>query len=886
MPGPESRRPGIDIELENRVKRYFDRLQGHFEKLNLVASGRSLPAGETLKDNYNQFLELANKIFDVYRRDSKSGQKLLDLWNKVDEMYSRRFAEAPKSASAATIDSAKSTEKDAFTPRNPFEEFLFAYRFPREKLGKYDPETLQYMRSFIFTHAAKYVVRQVNWNDEIIKPLMRVEFATASTKFTMIQLVEQSTNNLTDLAEVRAREDLKKEMSTDFSLIDNIFHFSGQIKKLNAGGAGVEELQKLYNEADLKQIFDKDAIKKFNNLPTLLGTEGGKEKISLSEAFLQAYKEIKNSGKEWDKDSHPEGWIRPRKVLSPPLNAYDLNPAVFKNESPHHSHGHEPSTIQIIQESIPETLKDKSVAPEMEAGAYSALKERANNRLRALAAKADTGAYVSLGSKSLEDFADRTKHPFTTQGDMATLLAKAFARIAGELDEMDNVAFKPVGKNKLSQAIHGTAYANKKVSESGQERVNPYIAGRVLSFVRPFGKYAIMDDGKTFEQAVMSADSWDDLKIEGWSSTIAYNWTDQVIKGLGLFKFADQGLSKGRLFGVAKMNLEEGRLVIDDKIVEELTNIITGDLRKYHFQRDMGTEWHEADKASKLMSRYKKYVSGDKINPEYEARRTPSEEFTVITVVTHDAMLDPKTGEFIPDEKLTRMGISPQQQEEMKVNRIITRFPQQYFTTIKRLGRWVDDRGKANSGDLPWDKSSRNITRRVKEYVNEKGKRVLKETGQIDEEMIIVLPKGVELVNKEKRIDNTADTLVMRLLFEYYMEMFSMQGDMMAHLSKEDYLPLGMFCSREIRENYKKNKYNKISDRVKAQLDPILSRILNREVEFFSKEDPRIRGIDLLTEDQYFKLLHRMGHRITIHDWQSAGSFFFGRSPDKGHGKH
>ena len=879
MPGPEASRPGDPrSDVEKKRSEYVGRLRAHKSNLEDFRKTGVYPTGGTIENDFEDFQSLHSELFDFHLDHPDQAESLMRSW----DVLKQRFQELMEKKGKSSPEAGKELSPKG---RNSFERYLLSEGFPKESLNKYDAETLSHMRSFVLSKVLEKVVNTVDWTVLKVRKINDFPYTddvVGPTKMSSVIL--SCSSSIEDVGESSARRNLGSEIARDFNVIDTIFALGNELKSAHGKVRKqqiLSEVENIYASDTMKAMLDPAYFTKvYGSFPPLLNAEGNQEKVSLGDAFFQAYKEIKRAGKKWVKDPKT-GWLRPELVRTQPLPPFERNRALFIEDDPHH-------TISLSIENITKELMEKSMAPEQEAGEHKELKPNAISRLVALASKSEPEAYDRLIDISAEELANDEKHPSTTQGKAAALLAYHWALILMDLDEMDNVGGRPVGQNVLSRVIHASTYANKTMEVDSQEsKTNPFIVGRALSFVRPFGKFAVMDDGKTFEQAVMNSGSWKDLQNERWPEGMTQAWVDSVLQGLGEYERAEKGLGAGKLFSIAKFNWEEKRVIIDTKIVDAIHDMVRYAF-KYHVERDMvpGAVQKNADAFVKA---YDSYLEDGSLNPEYENRRPPSEEFTVFTVLTANAKIDPKTGRFIPDESLIRKGISAKKQEEMNVRRVLTRFPKHYYVNGRRLGRWIDDSTTAGKAlrFKGFDISEREVQKRVAGTTP--GAFTLEPSGQIEKEMILRLNDGIFLEDKAKGIDNTPKMLLKRLIVEYCLEMIASPGDTMAHLTKEDYLPLGMFFSPEIRKNYKLGGYGKISEEFLGKMEQKVTQMMNKEhdLEFFRREDPGIIGDNVFTEKLYFELLQRMGHRLTANDWKKPIVNLFGGTAGGGvHGKH
>ena len=234
------------------------------------------------------------------------------------------------------------------------------------------------------------------------------------------------------------------------------------------------------------------------------------------------------------------------------------------------------------------------------------------------------------------------EHRYTLSADIATIFAYQLAVLTGESDFQDAIGLRPVGKNIIARLYQAFLYAQKTNSEEQSEsKTNLFICGRILTYIRSFLKFAATDDGKTLEQAIITGDSWNDVKLTKAPSSMTQRWSDHIYQGFGEYIRGEGGLQAGQIFQLAEINFAEGRVTINQKVMKDLHGMLR-DSWEYWVQRDMSPaavreNWEaEEVKFTKQQGGELRTDIDDPIDP---TATPPSEEFALVTVAGNNGII-------------------------------------------------------------------------------------------------------------------------------------------------------------------------------------------------------------------------------------------------------
>ncbi|MEK7458032.1 MAG: hypothetical protein AAB612_00890, partial [Patescibacteria group bacterium] len=761
-------------------------------------------------------------------------------------------------------------------------EFLLTKGFPEARIDQYDPDTLEYKRSFALTKLLEGVLSN-DWPNMVSPSPTSVTYASERfpTQLVALDLIETAADNLDPNMNKRGVEKVlgrkgEGALRTDVFVIGEIFDF---FKEMKQSQFSPEKMRDLYYEKIRgSNMLDRERIEVWAGFPKLLSKDGVTlEQLSLGELFFTTFKEILLKGREWDADTTIPGWKRPKKtkkavhVPDPKernLRVYAADGTIAR--------GHTRVPLEVMVEAMPsppaDRTQDAALFPESDAGSRADVKANAIARLRYLATKAIERGNLAiynilsnLGTRESMELYEQEKraaaalgqeHRYTLSADIATILAYQLAVLTGESDFQDAISLRPVGKNIIARLYQAFLYAQKTNSEEQSEsKTNLFICGRILAYIRSFLKFAATDDGKTLEQAIITGDSWNDVKLTKAPSSMTQRWSDHIYQGFGEYIRGEGGLQAGQIFQLAEINFAEGRVTINQKVMKDLHGMLR-DSWEYWVIRDMSPtavreNWEaEEIKFTKQQSGEQRTNINQPINP---TAAPPNEEFALVTVAGNDGTI------IYEDEE----GNKP----------FFSRVHNSILVSPGRLGEWVNAKNSGQSGPGREGKKY-NPTQSVvviHQVIDAAGR----PTGQTYKEIIVRLAPGVRADEYGK---NKPSLLMRRLLIEYTLSLICMPGDTMARLEKKDIVPLGIFLSKEIREDFLKGDFAGYLPFLSAKIGQAMHDKLHglgRSIgEFLLREDPGIYGLDSFSKEQYFNLLEIMGYKISAEDYKRLFSNF------------
>lgn len=748
-------------------------------------------------------------------------------------------------------------EKDKNLGRNDFEKALYVWRMP-SKYEKYftkyafptEDETRLGMRlkkSFILTRMFMSMLDKIDWSTPTLRdPKIALEFS-GKLKHDTEGLIETIDSDVSQEDLAFAKE-FKKDMLSTIGVLREFVLMFTEIKAANG---------KLRNQQDadrMKEIYTKavtigniDRLMIFHGLPELMDDTGNLSTITLGDILFNTVQEIIYRGHDWVVDP-ATGWVREKQyawtpgtpekkganwVISTRSSTGEKSPSVlyspmFKGEGDKFRGG----------------AKGESPFPENEAGSIS-------NRKTTVLNRDVTGFASSL------DVSPNKKN----SGDIAAALAYQVLVIWGEADAQDIVFDQtrkraaPVGWAQFGRGENAEVYSQKTSAEdSADSKSNPFIVGRMKRAFSAYNAWMTTRDGRTLNQAILTSKNWKevhDLLSPVITQKASLNYIAYVARGMTEYQLAES-IAQGPIFDIATMNIQEGQVKQKPEAIQKLFDRIRNAL-EYHEGTDLVPGGVFEDP---------KLVIDDKFNApvgskEFIERHLPSEEFYEIVIVDHN---------FPIDETILKNPDAFDYEHNLlkgpKQGRYITRFPSHYNTTPIRLAAWLQNpKLDEKSNDSRSYKHATAFSRPVKKYNPVTGNYEL--TGQKDK-VILIQTRDDSAAN----YNNSAKELVQRLHVEYVMEMAGLPSDTIQKLKKEDWLPLGLFFSSEMRKKYLEGYYGKPSDRVKAIMGERFQEITGLDFgEFIMREDPGIVGRNLYSEKQFGELLALLGFKITAEDW-------------------
>ncbi len=750
-------------------------------------------------------------------------------------------------------------EKENNPGRNDFEKALYVWKMPlkyEKYFTKYDFPTddekklgMRLKKSFILTRMFMAMIDKIDWSTPTLRdPKIALEFA-GKLKHDTEGLIDTIDSDVSKEDLALAKE-FKKDLTSTVGVLREFVLMFTEIKAASG---------KLRNQQDaerMKEIYTKavtfgniDRLMIFHGLPELMDDDGNLSTMSLGEILFNTVKEIIYRGHDWVIDP-TTGWVREKQ--------YVWNPGTPEKKganwviSTRSSTGVKSPSILFSPmfkgagDVFWGVVKGESPFPENEAGSISNRKTTVLNReITSFASSLDT----SPNKKN--------------SGNIAAALAYQLLVIWGEADAQDIVydpsparqKAAPVGWAQFGRALNAGVYAQKTSAEdSADSKSNPFIVGRMQRAFSAYNAWMTTQDGRTLNQAILMSRNWEevyDLLSPVITQKASLNYIAYVGRGMNEYQLAES-IAQGSIFDIATMNVQEGQVKQKPEAIQKLFDRIRNAL-EYHEGTDLVPAGVFEDP---------KLLIDDKFNApfgsqEFKERRLPSEEFYEIVIVDHNFPID-ETIISNPDA----FDYEHHLLNGSKNGRYITRFPSHYNTTPIRLAAWLQNpKLDEKSNDSRSYKYATSFSRPVVKLDPTTGTYI--PTGQKDK--VILIQTRDESAADYK---NSAKELIQRLHVEYVMEMAGLPSDTIQKLKKEDWLPLGLFFSSEMRKKYLEGYYGKPSDRAKAFIGERFNEITGLDFgEFIMREDPGIVGRNLYSEKQFGELLSLLGHKITAEDW-------------------
>ena len=398
------------------------------------------------------------------------------------------------------------------------------------------------------------------------------------------------------------------------------------------------------------------------------------------------------------------------------------------------------------------------------------------------------------------------------------------------IDTFGGVEAKNLRQNVYNPSLTAVAYLKGGERE---KNINPFLIGW-QSFLLDFFDYIILKgkNGKhrTLTQLILEAEEYDDVPWDKLNDDIVGNWLAHKPIMLSLAKNCFKGFEGGDLRNLAEVNVSTNQLgKINEKLAGEMISMYRA-VRTY------------------LLNTYS--------SPKgiIKTEDNPSKQI--------DAALE--TGQFMKIRiESTQSGV---QSKEM-----VTRVQQFRMFDTTDITNWIPKK---------MFKDDRHGAKFVVQEV------------EVNGEKIPVRTMVVRIDASQKEMPDPEKILTQELVTQV-LSSASSRGDILKSLSKEDYLILGIIFSKEIRENYEKKYYVSIGTQiftdwlisfVNSSQGVLKGMVMEEDIKF---ELPQIGGPNLFTQDEFFIMLEKMGHKTTIEEMFHVGKTLVGAfSGESGSKKH